>query len=63
MADFGTQACASAQPFQALRDVLAQPPPAGWDGFLRPDATLHIVIIAGRDDASGASPLGAGRDW
>ncbi len=57
MADFGTQACASAQPFQALRDVLAQPPPAGWEGFLRPDATLQIVIIAGRDDASGVSPL------
>jgi hypothetical protein len=57
MADLGTQACASAQPLQAMRDVLARPPPAGWEGFLRPDATLQIVIIAGRDDASGASPL------
>jgi hypothetical protein len=57
MADFGMQACSTAQPFQALRDALAQPPPAGWEGFLRPDAALQIVIIAGRDDASGASPL------
>jgi hypothetical protein len=57
MADFGTQACATAQPFQAVRDVFAQPPPAAWDGFLRPDATLQIVIIAGRDDASDMNPL------
>lgn len=54
LADFGTDACAPAQPFQALRDVLAQPPPPGWQGFLRPDAYLMIVVIAGRDDASNA---------
>lgn len=55
LADFGTGACAPAQPFQALRDVLAQPPPPGWQGFLRPDAYLMIVVVAGRDDASDAS--------
>ena len=57
LADFGTQACGNAQPFQAVRDVLAQPPPAAWDSFLRPEALLHIVMVAGRDDASDVSPL------
>jgi hypothetical protein len=56
LAELGPPTCAGAgaQPFQALRDTLAQPPRAGWEEFLRPDALLHIVIIAGRDDPSGA---------
>ena len=55
MAELGTQAsCAVAQPFEALRDVLAAPP-AGWETFVRPDAILHVVVIAGRDDPSSVS--------
>jgi hypothetical protein len=54
LADFGTAACAPAQPFEAVRDVLAQPPSAGWDGFLRPEAALQIIFIAGSDAAADA---------
>ena len=55
LADFGTQACAPAQPLEAVRDVFAQPPPAGWAGFLRPTAALQVIFIAGQDLASDAA--------
>ena len=55
LADLGTQACAPPQPFEAVRDVFAQPPPAGWEGFLRRDAALQVVFIAGQDLASDAA--------
>jgi len=55
LADLGAQASPPGQPFQAARDVFAQPPPAGWDGFLRREAALLVVFIAGRDDASAMS--------
>ena len=51
LGDFGATSAAPAQPLAALRQVLASPPP-GWEGFLRPGATLVIVIVAGEDDAS-----------
>ena len=54
LADLGTTACAPAQPFEAVRDVLAQPPPAGWEGFLRPGAALQIIFIAASDVAADA---------
>jgi hypothetical protein len=51
LGDFGVTSSAPAQPLASLRRVLEHPPP-GWEGFLRPDAALFIVIIAGADDAS-----------
>ena len=32
---------------------LEGPPRPGWEGFLRPDAYLMIVVISAQDDASG----------
>jgi hypothetical protein len=52
MADFGTTNCARPQPLAAAMDALATPPRPGWEGFLRPDAALMVVVIAGTDDAS-----------
>jgi len=54
LGDFSPTACAPAQPFAAVRDVLSQPPPAGWEGFLRPGAALQIIFIAGSDVAADA---------
>jgi hypothetical protein len=51
LGDFGVSSCATAQPLAALRRLL-ESPPRGWEGFLRPGATLAIVIVAGEDDAS-----------
>jgi hypothetical protein len=53
-ADLGAADCAPAQPLAAVSQLLAGAPAAGWENFLRPDAYLMIVIIAGGDDASGA---------
>ncbi len=53
LADLGAASCAPAQPLSVARQLLTGPPRAGWDGFLRPDAYLMIVIVAGQDDASG----------
>jgi hypothetical protein len=52
LADFGAANCAPAQPLAAAVDALATPPRAGWEGFLRPNASLMVVVIAGADDAS-----------
>jgi hypothetical protein len=53
LADFGAGGCGPAQPLAAAVRALAQPPRPGWEGFLRPEAYLMIVIIAAADDASG----------
>ncbi len=56
LASLGSGGCTPAQPLAAIERVLATPPP-GWEGFLRPNAVLLIVVIAATDDASG--PAGA----
>jgi hypothetical protein len=52
LGDLGTTDCAPAQPLAAAVDRLATPPRPGWEGFLRPEAYLMIVVIAASDDAS-----------
>jgi hypothetical protein len=54
LGDFGAASAAPAEPLAALRRML-ESPPAGWEGFLRPDATLVIVVVAGEDDASSGT--------
>jgi hypothetical protein len=56
MAGLGAADCGPIQPLAAAVHALTSPP-AGWEGFLRPDAALLIVIVAASDDASG--PPGA----
>ena len=50
--DLGTTNCEPAEPLAAAVDALATPPRPGWEGFLRPDAYLMIVVIAAGDDPS-----------
>jgi hypothetical protein len=57
MADAGTTNCAPAQPLAVAIDALATQPRPGWEGFLRPDAYLMVVVIAAGDDASAQAPL------
>jgi len=52
LADFGATNCGPAQPLAAAVDALATPPRPAWEGFLRPDAYLMVVVIAAADDAS-----------
>jgi hypothetical protein len=54
LADLGTANCGPAKPLAAAVQALAEPAPAGWEGFLRPDAYLVIGVVAAQDDASGA---------
>jgi hypothetical protein len=55
--NFGIDLAAPVEPLATLRRTLAGGAnggaAAGWEGFLRPDATLFIVVVAGQDDASG----------
>jgi hypothetical protein len=60
LADLGTAGCAPAQPLAAIRSFFAAPP-AGWEGFLRPDAYLEIVIVAAADDG-GTEPAATTAD-
>jgi hypothetical protein len=53
MADLGSDDCGPAQPLAALLKAISGPPRPGWEGFLRPDAYLQIVIVSAADDASG----------
>ena len=53
LGDFGATDCGPSQPLAAALQLLASPPRAGWEGFLRPDAYLMIVVVAAEDDASG----------
>jgi hypothetical protein len=48
-----TADCGPIQPLAVAVRTLASPA-AGWQGFLRPDAALMVVVIATSDDASGA---------
>jgi hypothetical protein len=57
IAQLGAGGCEFGQPLAALERALGadgQPPPAANAGFLRPDATLGIVIISSEDDCSAA---------
>jgi hypothetical protein len=53
LGDLGAANCGPAQPLAAALGWLAGPARAGWEGFLRPDAYLMIVVVATTDDASG----------
>ena len=55
MGDLGAADCGPAQPLAAAVGWLAAWPRAGWEGFLRPDALLMVVVIAASDDPSDAS--------
>ena len=57
LADFGTDDCGPGQPLSAALQVLGGSPLPGWEGFLRPEAYLLIVVVSATDDASG--PTGA----
>jgi hypothetical protein len=59
--DLGSTNCAPAQPLAAAVDALATPPRPGWEGFLRPDAYLMVVVIAAGDDASAQPPIDVAR--
>jgi hypothetical protein len=52
LGDLGTTNCGPAQPMSAALQLLTGPIRPGWEGFLRPDAYLAIVIVAATDDAS-----------
>jgi hypothetical protein len=58
LADLGAGDCAPAQPLSAALAALTGSPRAGWEGFLRRDAYLLIVVVAAEDDASaqGGTP-------
>jgi hypothetical protein len=55
--DLGTTNCAPAQPLATAAAALAMPPRPGWEGFLRRDAYLVVVVIAAGDDASAQPAL------
>jgi hypothetical protein len=57
LGDLGTAGCAPAQPLTVAREILEASSVAGsgWTGFLRPNAYLLLVFVAGQDDASGAA--------
>ena len=58
LGDLGAADCAPAQPLAAARRFLTGAAQPGWEGFLRPDAYLMIVVVTAQDDASG-QPAGA----
>jgi hypothetical protein len=53
LGDLGASDCGPAQPLAAAVQALASPARPGWEGFLRPDAYLMMVIVAATDDTSG----------
>lgn len=53
MGNLGTANCGPAQPLAAAAGWLTTPARAGWQGFLRPDAYLMVIVVAATDDASG----------
>jgi hypothetical protein len=59
LADLGTANCGPAQPLAAAVQALTGPTRPGWEGFLRPDAYLMVVVVAATDDVSGPTPLAA----
>jgi hypothetical protein len=60
MADLGYAGCGRAEPFAAIRRVLAGGPSGQalpeWSGFSREGAQLQIVIVSAEDDASSSEP-------
>ena len=61
LANLGTTASGPAQPLSIAREILEEPSAAGagWTDFLRPNAYLLLIIVAGQDDTSGPPDLGA----
>lgn len=57
LGDLGASNCGPAQPLAAAADWLTGLPRPGWEGFLRPEALLMIVVVAATDDASPAPPV------
>ena len=57
LADFGAADCGPAQPLSAALQAFTGSPRPGWEGFLRPDALLMIVLVVEKDDASGDPDL------
>jgi hypothetical protein len=53
LADFGTADCGPAQPLSAAVQAVTGSPRPGWEGFLRPNAYLMILLVVATDDASG----------
>lgn len=53
LADLDAADCGPAQPLAVALRTLTGVPAAGWEGFVRPDAYLLIVVVAAQDDASG----------
>jgi len=53
LGDLGAADCAPAQPIETARRFLTGATPSGWEGFLRPEAYLMIVVVTAQDDASG----------
>jgi len=53
LGDLGVASCAPSQPLAAAQRFLTGAPPPGWEGFLRADTHLLIVVVAAQDDASG----------
>jgi len=53
LGELGAADCGPAQPLASAVQSLSGPPRAGWEGFLRPDAFLMIVVVSATDDASG----------
>ena len=54
LADLGAANCGPAQPLAAAADTLTETARLGWEGFLRADAYLMIVVVSAADDASGS---------
>jgi hypothetical protein len=52
LGDLGAANCAPSRPLAAAGRFLTEPEQPGWDGLVRPDATLAIVIVTAQDDAS-----------
>ena len=59
--DLGTTNCEPAEPLAAAVDALVTPPRPGWEGFLRPNAYLMIVVIAAGDDPSAQPAIDVAR--
>jgi hypothetical protein len=57
LGDLGAANCAPSQPLAAAGRFLTEPEQPGWEGLVRPDAYLVIVIVTAQDDASVKPPL------
>jgi hypothetical protein len=55
LGDLGAANCAPAQPLATALRVLRKPALPGWEGFLRDEAYLLVVVISAGDDASATA--------